>query len=162
MSGPDEANSPDQQAQRVRQGRSVREAPEQDWDPVNALEPWLKEDAPPELVLLLRSVVQEARITAYSGPLPTAEQFAAYENVLPGAADRILGMAERAQELNRQRIGLQRRRINAATVVSLAMIILAGIGIWQELPWTIVVPFGLSGMITFFLREIARLWTHRS
>jgi len=29
-----------------------------------------------------------------SGPLPTPEAFQAYETVLPGAADRILGLAE--------------------------------------------------------------------
>ncbi len=71
-------------------------------------------------------------------------------------------MAEREQELNGQRIGLQHRRINAATIVSPAMIVLAGVGIWRGLPWTIVVPFGLSGMTTFFLREIARLWSRRT
>lgn len=32
-----------------------------------------------------------------SGPLPTVADFAGYENVLPGAADRILKMAETAQ-----------------------------------------------------------------
>lgn len=35
---------------------------------------------------------------AYSGPIPPPNHFAQYENVLPGAADRILSMAEREQE----------------------------------------------------------------
>ena len=35
---------------------------------------------------------------AYSGPLPPAEQIRAYEDVLPGSADRILSMAERQQD----------------------------------------------------------------
>lgn len=38
------------------------------------------------------------RTAAYSGPLPPASEFARYESVLPGAADRILAMAEKEQE----------------------------------------------------------------
>ncbi|PIQ30327.1 MAG: hypothetical protein COS35_13425 [Zetaproteobacteria bacterium CG02_land_8_20_14_3_00_50_9] len=30
----------------------------------------------------------------HSGPLPAPEDFAKYENILPGAAERILSMAE--------------------------------------------------------------------
>lgn len=33
---------------------------------------------------------------AHQGPLPMASEFAAYEHVLPGAADRIIAMAEEA------------------------------------------------------------------
>lgn len=35
---------------------------------------------------------------AHEGPLPLPELFRGYEDVLPGAADRILTMAERAQQ----------------------------------------------------------------
>ena len=35
---------------------------------------------------------------AYSGPLPPASQLAQYEEVVPGAAERILAMAERTEE----------------------------------------------------------------
>jgi uncharacterized membrane protein len=35
---------------------------------------------------------------AYSGPLPDASQFQAYEITLPGAADRIIRMAEKESE----------------------------------------------------------------
>jgi uncharacterized membrane protein len=35
---------------------------------------------------------------AYSGPLPDASQFQAYEMTLPGAADRIIKMAEKESE----------------------------------------------------------------
>ncbi len=34
--------------------------------------------------------------TEYSGPLPRASEFKAYEETLSGAADRILGMAEKS------------------------------------------------------------------
>ena len=35
---------------------------------------------------------------SYSGPIPRPEDFAGYEKVLPGAADRILAMAEKQSE----------------------------------------------------------------
>jgi uncharacterized membrane protein len=35
---------------------------------------------------------------SYSGPLPPAEQMRAYEEVLPGSADRLLTMAEEQQK----------------------------------------------------------------
>jgi len=41
--------------------------------------------------------------TAYSGPIPSPDDFAGYNAVLPGAADRILKMAE-GQSSHRQRI----------------------------------------------------------
>jgi uncharacterized membrane protein len=34
----------------------------------------------------------------YSGPLPTAKEFGGYEQALPGAANRILSMAEKQAE----------------------------------------------------------------
>ena len=37
-------------------------------------------------------------LTRYSGPVPPAAEFGAYDAVLPGAADRILSMAEKALE----------------------------------------------------------------
>lgn len=36
--------------------------------------------------------------SSHSGPLPPAREFAGYESVLPGAAERILRMAEREQD----------------------------------------------------------------
>ncbi len=43
---------------------------------------------------------KEERITVsqFSGPLPPSSELANYENVLPGAADRILTMAENEQK----------------------------------------------------------------
>ena len=39
-----------------------------------------------------------AVMAGYSGPLPVAQQFQQYEQILPGAAERILKQAEREQE----------------------------------------------------------------
>jgi uncharacterized membrane protein len=56
---------------------------------------------PPQLL----SMTLAAFSASYSGPLPPAEQVRAYEEVLPGSADRILSMAERQQE---HRLSLER------------------------------------------------------
>jgi uncharacterized membrane protein len=39
---------------------------------------------------------------SYSGPLPPANQFVEYERALPGAADRILALAEKEAEHRHQ------------------------------------------------------------
>jgi uncharacterized membrane protein len=39
---------------------------------------------------------------SYEGPLPRSREFAGYEQVLPGAADRILAMAEKESEHRRE------------------------------------------------------------
>ncbi len=52
------------------------------------------EEARQEVRAALRHIIS----TSYDAPIPPAEQFAKYENVLPGAADRILRMAEKAND----------------------------------------------------------------
>ena len=42
--------------------------------------------------------VVSAQLLMHQGPLPPAAEFAAYNKVLPGSADRILQMAEREQK----------------------------------------------------------------
>ena len=135
-------------------------APVQETDPLQGLERWVKEDAPPEIRSRLRSIEQVARIS-YTGPLPLASEFAAYENAVPGAGDRILKMAERAQELDSDKIGVVRHRISATTLVSLATILLSAFAIWQGLTWP-AVPLGLGGIITLFLREVTKLWSRNT
>lgn len=54
-----------------------------------------------------------AYAASHSGPLPPASQFAKYDDVLPGAAERILAMAERNQahrtKLDNRNAALQQR-----------------------------------------------------
>lgn len=50
-----------------------------------------------------RVVERAAIMEQYSGPIPSATEFKKYEEILPGAADRILGMAER-QATHRQKL----------------------------------------------------------
>ncbi len=118
-------------------------------------------DSPQELAVLMRTVISRTRVEEYSGPIPQAEQFEKYEKVFPGAAKEILDMAKEEQQIRKMRIGLERRRINAAVSVSFGMMNLAGIGIFPGISWTIVVPLGLSGMITFLLREFSKVLKSR-
>jgi len=68
------------------------------------------------------ALVHQTQQTIYQGPLPQPEDFAAYERVLPGAADRILKMAEN-QATHRQ--GMERRALNGDIVKSMMGTILA-------------------------------------
>lgn len=55
------------------------------------------EKVSPEKLVGRSSVVMTA-LACYSGPLPPAREFGAYEAAHPGSADRILAMAEKSQE----------------------------------------------------------------
>lgn len=41
-----------------------------------------------------KAVVRRAEMQVYSGPIPSANELRKYEDIVPGAADRILKMAE--------------------------------------------------------------------
>lgn len=63
----------------------------------NDLERLKDEDLPrKERVKLIKQVTEE--LTISSGPLPPASEIQKYENVCPGAADRIIAMAEKQLE----------------------------------------------------------------
>ena len=49
-----------------------------------------------------RTAVQVRTTESYSGPLPSADQLAAYDKVKPGAADRIIIMAEEYAKHSRE------------------------------------------------------------
>ena len=123
------------------------------------LEQWLKSETPPEVADRLKQlemVAVEQRFS-YAGPLPPASEFKKYEDVLPGAADRILSLAEKEQSIRSKQsedvASISRYRINAATVISLAVICLGAMGFYLGHAWQ-GVPLGLGGVITLFLREI--------
>lgn len=77
----------------------------------------------------ITAVISHTQI--FSGPLPNPEAFAKYNEVLPDAADRILGMAEKEQgirhEAQRGAIANDCRRINATTIVALSIVVVAGV-----------------------------------
>jgi uncharacterized membrane protein len=135
-------------------------------EPPNEVDRWLKPDTPPAVVERFRQlhIVAVERSVSYAGPLPPASEFAKYEEAMPGAADRILSLAENEQSLrsrqSRNLTSLSKHRINAATVVSLAVIGLAGGAFYLGHSWESV-PLGLGGLLTLFVRELASAFKSR-
>lgn len=63
-------------------------------DALEKLKPLLK----PEKMNEARTIVARIVTKSHSGPIPSAEELGHLEAVLPGAADRVITMAEREQE----------------------------------------------------------------
>lgn len=96
---------------------------------------------------------------SYEGPLPPPSHLRAYEDVLPGLADRIVTMAETEQRLRDRDNFLilhnDRIRIVGSLVVSLALV---GAGVYCGLigePWLGGV-LGTSGAVAGILRVALR------
>jgi len=85
---------------------------------------------------------------AYYGPLPTASEFSGYEQTLPGAADRILALAEKEAEHRRKNedklleesINLSRKGQKFAFVIALVSLAIFGISIFFKQPLISIVP----------------------
>jgi uncharacterized membrane protein len=79
---------------------TVKEQPDGDKGKEDKSEVRTSIELPPELLDSLPDVAREIVLQAasFSGPLPPSPMFREYEDALPGAADRILGMAERQAE----------------------------------------------------------------
>ncbi len=94
---------------------------------------------------------------SHSGPIPSPEDFERYDQSLPGAADRILSMAEKEQQIRaieqEKAFSNDSRRINAAAILGLALIIVAGVATWKGFDG-IAITLGLSGIIAAIFRQI--------
>lgn len=99
----------------------------------------------------------------FSGPLPPATDFEHYNAVLPGAADRIVAMAENEQQIRSDgqagMLANDRRRVTGATWIGLALIGIAGLAIWMGQPM-VALPLGLGGTATALVRHITG-WIER-
>ena len=60
------------------------------------------------------------KVSRYSGPIPRAEEFARYEDVLPGSADRLISMAEQEQTAI---ISFRNKALVATTLVAIGTIV---------------------------------------
>lgn len=110
-------------------------------------------EAQTDLPINLRSAVAAVRIRNeyHAGPIPSAKQMAAYEELVPGAAERLLAMAERkAEEIaaeSKAVIALQHRELsaNAAIDVRQFIVVLAYIVFCA---WASYLNYYLGGFIT--------------
>lgn len=113
----------------------------------------LPEDKKIELYKFLEISIE----TTFSGPLPSPEDLRKYNEVLPGAADRILTMAETEQQIRADgQAGIlanNRLRINRATLLGMSLIVVAGIATWIGRT-EIALPLGLMGTVAALLRQL--------
>ena len=110
----------------------------------------------PEKQQLQVGALLRSQIVSYRGPLPTPEDFQRYNQVLDGAAERILRMAEEEQagrgiERN-QRFIYKMTRVILAGTVSIGLVVVVGFATYYGLT-LIAVPLGMVG----FLSLVARL-----
>lgn len=86
----------------------------------------------------------------YEGPLPPAAEFARYEATHPGAADRILRMAETEQELRGKLVDRSHAigiwRVVAATIIPLFGLAVSAYGYYLGHPG-LALPLGLVGFL---------------
>lgn len=110
---------------------------------------------------LVRGRVQVSTTSIHTGPLPPAEMLADYDAILPGAADRILTMAEKQQN-HRQameskvldsHIERSSHGLYAGLVVALVGLGVSAYGLFLGYPWASTVLAGgiLLSLVSVFV-----------
>ena len=117
---------------------------------------------PDEVLQAMPPEMRQATVTALarmsSGPLPQADEFAKYENAVPGAGDRILAMAEREQahrhEKENKAMDYTARDVGRGAwmgmAVSLSFVALAAYGMWLGVtgPTLVFGGVGAAGVLS--------------
>ena len=113
-----------------------------------------------EKVRVIRAVGISVRRSSFSGPLPSPEAFEKYNRVLPNAADRILSMAEKEQQIRDNEIrGFQsndRFKIRASTIVSICLVSVSCVSVFLGHTKT-AVALGLSGVFSAIINLVTVL-----
>lgn len=107
--------------------------------------------------------VVEQRTQSFSGPIPPPSILEGYEQILPGAAERVLQLAE--GDAAHQR-AIENRALDAAErevrrgqrfglVIGLATMSLAAFAVHKDLPWIAGILGGgtMVGMVSAFLKS---------
>ena len=104
---------------------------------------------------LVRVVLHYGRY--HEGPLPPAEEFSRYNEIVPGAGDRILGMAEKEQQMraNAQEkiLSNERTKISGAILLGILLIVVATLALFEG-NTPVAISFGLVGALTSAFRRI--------
>ena len=120
------------------------------------ISPWLRPDTPDKIRDRVGKLQHTVAFMAYSGPLPPPSDLAEYDGILPGAADRILRMAEESQNIQRRalngKISIDKTRAIFSGVTSICLIASAVIAILYDPAW-LSIPLGSVGLITLFVRD---------
>jgi uncharacterized membrane protein len=92
----------------------------------------------------------------YSGPLPPSNEFERYDKALPGAAERILALAEREAEhrhkIEDKAVKLSRAGQISALIVSILSLGAVGLSIYFAQPVASIAPaiVAITGLISVF------------
>ena len=116
---------------------------------------------PAEVLQALPEIVRESLVesAALSRPLPPPAAYRAYDEVLPGSAERILRMAEREQDhridWERDALGQAPRQHRLATLVALSSLAVAGVLAMNGHAWVagIIGCSGMTGTVVSCVRK---------
>ena len=102
--------------------------------------------------------------SSFKGPIPSPEDFHEYNKTLPGAAERIMRMAEEEQNIRKTDITYsfkhKQTRIRIAGFVAFSLIGVAGLATWLGSA-IIAIPLGLVGLATIIIRFISEILDRR-
>ncbi len=115
---------------------------------------WLKPETPSEVVGHIANI---PHIMPVRELLPPSSELIEYEKVQPGMADRIIGLLEKDQSLQRNALekdtNIARHRLMTSTVVSLSMIATAVAALLFGPAW-LSIPLAFGGVLNFALRDL--------
>lgn len=119
---------------------------------------------PEDKKLQLIQMLEVSRVeTTFSGPLPSPEDFEKYNEVLPDAANRIMALAEREQQIRADgqagMLANDHRRVTGSLLMGMSLIAVAGLATWLGIP-LIALPIGLAGVLTALVRQVLN-WLDR-
>ena len=93
---------------------------------------------------------RQVQITQFEGPLPPPDDLQAYESILPGVAERIVGMAEgqiaHRQDIERKEAGRASLGIYSGTALAFAVLGLAGYALYLG-ESTIAAVLGVADLV---------------
>ncbi|CCO25463.1 DUF2335 domain-containing protein [Maridesulfovibrio hydrothermalis] len=105
----------------------------------------LLKNVTPELRMELRSVASKQ--IHFQGPIPDPETFKAYEQALPGAADRILSMTERQSKHRQEMEKYAIRSENNLQLVGLVFGLIVSLAIIVGGVWCILKGYSIAGTL---------------
>jgi uncharacterized membrane protein len=103
--------------------------------------------------------VSSSQSLMYSGPLPTSQEFQGYEQVLPGAADRILAIAEKESEhrhdIEKDELRIKGRGQIFALLISVISLGAVGLSIYFSQPIASIAPaiIAITGLASIFTNK---------
>jgi uncharacterized membrane protein len=103
--------------------------------------------------------VSSSQSIMYRGPLPTSGEFKGYEQVLPGAANRILTIAEKESEhrhdIEKDELKIKGRGQIFALLISIISLGAVGFSIYFNQPIASIAPaiIAITGLASIFINK---------